>query len=149
MKYFAFLILFILSCGNSEEIKPVSINYGQDICERCKMIISEERFSSQILLKDGLIYKFDDLGGMIHYIVENKISMESVNKIYVKDYNTKKWLIAEEAIYVSTDKIKTPMNFALLAVDNNDNALELVSRYNGEIIGNFSRAVSWIEESHK
>jgi len=88
MKLILFFILLILaSCNNDNELKPVDIHYGQDICERCKMIISEERFSSQLILNKGEVLNFDDIGGMLIYLLENKINPEN-EKIFVKDFIT-------------------------------------------------------------
>ena len=44
------ILLLAASCGNDDRKGPVDIHYGQDICERCKMIISEEKFSSQVIM---------------------------------------------------------------------------------------------------
>ena len=130
------VFLILASCGNNDESGPVDIHYGQDLCERCKMIISEENFSSQIILGKGKVYNFDDIGGMAQYILENNIEPGNV-KIYVKDFNTGKWLGSEGAFYVVTDNIRTPMMYGLIAVSDKRSADEIVSRHGGKVISEF------------
>ena len=135
-----FIILISASCHNDNEFKPVDIHYGQDICERCKMIISEEKFSSQIVLSNGDVYNFDDIGGMLVYISENKINPER-ERIYVKDFDTNKWLTSDEAVYIRLEKLNTPMNFGIIAVSGKNSVKEIKSKYDGEFLGKFSDAL--------
>lgn len=139
------IFLILVSCGNDTEFKPMNIHYGQDICERCKMIISEEKFSSQLISNSGEVYNFDDIGGMILYLSENNINPETV-KIYVKDFNTKKWLNSDEAFYIMTENIKTPMNYGIIAVSDKKSADEIMSNYRGKLVGNFTDAIEWTKK---
>jgi len=144
MKNIVLLFLLVLcSCSNNNELNPVDIHYGQDICERCKMIISEERFSSQMILKNGEVYNFDDIGGMITYVSENKINPETTI-IYVKDFNTKKWLTSDEAVFISLENINSPMNFGLIAVSDMDTANNILSAHKGKITGSFADTINII-----
>jgi len=144
MKLILSIILLILaSCDNDKVLKPVDIHYGQDICERCKMIISEERFSSQMILKNGEVYNFDDIGGMITYVSENKINPETA-VIYVKDFNTNKWLTSDEAVFISLENINSPMNFGLIAVSNNEIAGNIISEHGGKITGSYNDMVNFL-----
>jgi len=144
MKLILSMILLILaSCDSDKVIKPVDIHYGQDICERCKMIISEERFSSQLILQNGEVYNFDDIGGMITYMSENKINPEK-EKMYVKDFVTKRWLNSNEAVFVSLESINTPMNFGLIAVSDNEAAGNIISEYGGKITGSYNDTVIFL-----
>ena len=88
---FPILIFSIISCKNGPEIKPVEILYGQDSCERCKMIISEKTYSAEYILADGKAMKFDDIGCMIHFNIE----LGTEHKIlaqYVRDCETGDWI---------------------------------------------------------
>ena len=47
---------------------PPEIVYGEDVCDRCNMIISEARFASAYWTTAGDARRFDDIGGMLaHY----------------------------------------------------------------------------------
>ena len=140
---FIALFAIYLSCGDNNQTGPVDINYGQDICERCKMIISEEKFSSQIIMDNGSVYNFDDIGGMIHYLSDNKINSSNL-KIYVKDYKTTNWIIFNEAVYVVTDGIKTPMNYGVIAFGEKKDADAFISMKSGNILENFTNVTQHI-----
>ncbi|MDE0290997.1 MAG: nitrous oxide reductase accessory protein NosL [Candidatus Dadabacteria bacterium] len=141
---FFFLFLLLASCGENNISGPVEIRYGQDMCERCKMIISEERFSAQLILNSRNIYKFDDIGEMILYASESKISPET-SEMYVKDFDTGKWLASDEAIYVTVENIKTPMDFGIVALSDKKSADETASEYGGKVIGKFADAQRLLE----
>ena len=138
-----FVLLIFAACENEKVLKPVDIHYGQDICDRCKMIISEERFSSQLILGDGEVYNFDDIGGMINYVSENKINPEN-EKMFVKDYITNKWIPSDEAVFISVEKINTPMGFGLIAVSDNEMAGNILSEHGGEITGSYNDTVNFL-----
>lgn len=143
MKFLLSIFLLILiSCSNDNELKPVDIHYGQDICERCKMIISEEKFSSQLIREKGDVFNFDDIGGMLVYVLENKINPEN-KKIYVKDFISKKWLTSDEAVFVSLENINTPMNFGLVAVSDKQSAMNLISEHPGIITGSYNDTINY------
>ena len=135
-------LLILISCSNNNELKPVDIHYGQDICKRCKMIISEEKFSSQLIRENGDVFNFDDIGGMLVYVLENKINPEN-KKIYVKDFISKKWLTSDEAVFVSLENINTPMNFGLVAVSDKQSAMNLISEHPGIITGSYNDTINY------
>ncbi len=135
------ILLIIVSCSNDNELKPVDIHYGQDICERCKMIISEEKFSSQIIQHDGTVYNFDDIGGMLVYILDNQIDTEN-KKVYVKDFQSKKWLASDEAVFLNLEDINTPMDFGLVAVSDKQLAIDMISEHPGIITGSYNETLN-------
>ena len=139
----SFILLILAACDNEKVLKPVDIHYGQDICERCKMIISEERFSSQIVLSNGEVYNFDDIGGMMVYVLENKIDPEK-EKMFVKDFITNKWIPSGEAVFISVEKINTPMGFGLIAVSDNEMAGNILSENGGEITGSYNDTINFL-----
>ena len=138
------IVLLLMSCSNDKELRPVDIHYGQDICERCKMIISEEKFSSQLIMQNGTVYNFDDIGGMMVYMLENKITPEE-ERIFVKEFNSNRWLGLKEAVFVNIENINTPMNFGLIAVVDSAAASELISKHGGRITGSYFETINYIK----
>lgn len=139
-------VFLLASCSSGDnELKPADIHYGQDLCERCKMIISEERFSSQVISDKEEFYSFDDIGGMILYLSENNIDPGTV-KILVKDFNTGKWLTSDNALYIRTEKIKAPMNYGIIAVSGKKAADEIISGHGGKNLGEFGEAVKGVKK---
>ncbi|MEM4408749.1 MAG: nitrous oxide reductase accessory protein NosL [Candidatus Caldarchaeum sp.] len=150
MRYvaFVFLILIAASCGKERgEVKPVTVYYGEDICDLCKMIISEEEFSAQAVLEGGGAAKFDDIGCAMHYL---KVKPQvKVVAIFVRDYGTKEWIRGEGAYYVVTNKVKTPMGHGIVAFRERATAERLAGEKEGRVIEGFDAAAMWLMEGHK
>ncbi len=143
----ALLIICILtiSCGDKPKEGPAEIYYGEDICERCKMIISEKDFAAQYKLSNGKYVKFDDLGCLFYYMEEEK---ESISNIYVVDYGSKEWIDGQEAYYVWSEKITTPMGHGILAVKNAQDAQVLAREEKGKYLGGLKAASSWVLDNN-
>ncbi|HEX3036018.1 MAG TPA: nitrous oxide reductase accessory protein NosL [Thermodesulfobacteriota bacterium] len=145
--FLSFLFL-ILSCQkDSEGMKPAEIFYGEDMCDRCSMIISEEEFSGQYLLPKGEVKKFDDIGCMVHYIAENETRKEKILAVFVRDYNSEEWISGEKSFYVAGKNIKTPMGYGLAALKERNSAENLAKAKGGEVFENLSEATNRVLSS--
>lgn len=144
-----FILTFSLSCKDDLPSGPHEIYYGEDVCERCKMIISEEQFSSQYVLKDGEVRKFDDLGCMLHYISHGEPGEKEKSEItnyYVKDYSSGDWIDGGSAYYVSSEDIKTPMGYGVVAFKNQNSIRELPNQNNAKVLGGFDEAALYMKD---
>ena len=115
------LVLFVLSAlpfvagcpGEAPRADaPPDMRYGLDPCDRCVMIISEERFACAYVTPAGEARRFDDLGCLTAFLVERP---EPVAEVWVHDDETRGWLRGREATYVRTSGI-TPMGTGLVAL---------------------------------
>ena len=118
--WFLFTILLLLcmatvllvACGSDIDFdQPPDIVYGEDVCERCSMIINEARYAAAYVTQDGQPHLFDDIGGMI---ARNEEVAEDVVVFWVHDFDSEEWLKADQAHYVMGDYI-TPMGFGIVA----------------------------------
>lgn len=127
------LSLAVAACSgaaNTEE--PPAIAYGQDVCDRCNMIISEEKYAAGYWTKAGEARRFDDIGGMIAQLQE---APEDVASLWVHDYHTAQWIPAEEATYLLDKTLMTPMGFGIAAFAAGEQAQEMAAeRSDAEII---------------
>ena len=99
------LSLSLMSCGNNEP-KPIKIN--SDLCDYCKMTISNGKFAAETITSKGRYYKFDDLTCMVRYVAENN-SVE-YSAYYVGDYLQENSLIAvTSASFIKGGTIQSPM----------------------------------------
>ena len=99
------LPLFLIACSN---LKPDPIKLNKDNCDFCKMTIADGRFAAELITKKGRIYKFDDLDCLLRYKKENQ--QTAYQSVWVNNYTENNVLIpAETAIYVSSEKVKSPM----------------------------------------
>lgn len=129
--------IVLLSCGASTLTADTSpeILYGEDICNQCGMIISDERFAAGLVVEltpgEYEHRVFDDIGGMLAYQMENG-DLEIV-KYYVHDYNSREWLDAKNAFFVWSEAIHTPMGFGLAACAQRAEAEALAQEWNGAL----------------
>lgn len=109
-----FLFLFI---GCQEDSLPngmKKVHWDRDICQRCKMIISERKFTVQIVhptTKEA--FMFDDLGCAVLWFIEDELNWFDKANVYITDAVSGQWLNAKEAIYIA-DTL-TPMGYGLSA----------------------------------
>ncbi len=120
MKKFSFVLIFItvifgfLGCEKKPPGSAVKMHWDRDMCERCKMAISDRKFAVQIINpKTDKAYKFDDIGCAILWLDEEKIPWRDQAKIWITDAKTGEWIDAKEAKY--TDDSITPMAFGFAA----------------------------------
>jgi len=123
MKQFSFLFLtfFMLFGFSGCEKKLIGgvekMHWDRDMCERCKMAISERKFAVQLIdPKTGKDYKFDDLGCAVLWLKEEKISWENQAIIWVTDAQTGEWIDARKARYINN--VITPMAYGFAAYSN-------------------------------
>lgn len=145
----ALLIVFVLafSCGDKPEGGAVKIYYGEDICEKCKMIISEKVFAAQYQLSVGKTVKFDDLGCMFHYMEGEEKAL--ISAVYVMDYDSKVWIDGKNAYYVWTENISTPMGHGIVALRDSQEAKEHANKEKGKYLGGLKGASDWVLKDMK
>lgn len=117
------LSLALAACGGGVDTsQPPEILYGQDVCDECDMIISEEKYAAAYWTESGEARRFDDVGEMLVYMAANPEARASV---WVHDVNSAAWLPADGAWFVMNSGLRTPMGtgIAVLADEQAARAL--------------------------
>jgi nitrous oxide reductase accessory protein NosL len=113
MRKFSFLLILLLAllgCEKKEIGAVEKVHWDRDMCERCKMAISERKYAFEIINpKSGKAYKFDDIGCGILWLEEEKIPWRDSAIMWVTDAKTGEWIDAKKAYY--TDDSITPMAY--------------------------------------
>jgi copper chaperone NosL len=128
----ALLVLAGCASANDETPQPPEILYGQDMCVRCGMLIDDPRFAAATLTADGAAYKFDDINEMFLFHRENP-ELE-VTAWFVHHYDSEEWLRAEEAFFVHSDQIMSPMAGGLAALADRAEADALAAQVAGNVL---------------
>jgi copper chaperone NosL len=129
-----FTAFLLMGCRQSTNLdEPPEILYGQDVCDECSMIISEERFAASYVTTSGETHRFDDIGGMLLYDQKHQ---EDVRVYWVHDFDTKEWLKVKDAFFVLNDALATPMGWGLAAFATQEQADTYVTE-NGGVIADF------------
>ncbi len=112
--------------------RPVEIE-STDICERCKMALSEKQYAAELVERDGGVHKFDDIGCMIRFSVERGLK-DKAAAWFVKDYESRGWLEARGAHFVKAEKIRSPMSGGLIALKERGKAGEYAGKSGGRVL---------------
>ena len=131
------LLLLLTGCAAGASIdEPPKIIYGQDECDRCRMIINDERYAAAYMTEAGEVRRFDDIGGMFLHHVE---TAEEVHLFWVHDVESKVWVKADEAFFVKSNALETPMGFGIAAVNSQEEAELMAAETDGKVV-----SFSWL-----
>jgi len=136
----AFVLFILVGCGQATNVEePPEISYGQDVCERCGMIISEEKFAAAYWTEAGEARRFDDIGGMLAFDSEKS---EDVATYWVHDFGTGEWIRAEKAYLVLDSDLMTPMGFGIAAFADEEQADAMAYSQEGVMVMPFAEVLS-------
>ncbi len=111
---FAMVCLFLISCEKKIKTDLHKVHWDRDMCQLCKMVVSERKFAVQVVdTTNGRSYMFDDIGCTVQWFKEENIAWESTANIFITDANTGEFIDAKKAYY-DTDS-RTPMDFGFAA----------------------------------
>lgn len=127
----ALLVMFVVGCKAPDLSAPPQIRYGEDVCDQCNMIINEPRFAAAYFSEDGDTRRFDDIGEMFLYADDNN---EAVRSYWVHGYEDESWLEADNATYVHSPDLMTPMGWGLAAFSDGDDAQAFSIERNGTVM---------------
>jgi copper chaperone NosL len=127
------LLLALIACSSNANTDPTppTIHYGEDICELCGMIISEETYAAAYVTGNGHGHTFDDIGDMIQAYLRMK---ENVRAFFVHDYDSQDWIRAETAHYVLSHDLPTPMLSGLAAFASAAKATDFATEMDGKML---------------
>jgi len=116
------LILITLSfsgCSNS----PAPIQYGQDVCDFCKMGFSDRRFGFELSTSKGKLYKFDDFHCLKEYVKNLPSDRKDIAAIYCTDFSGNGRMgRAEESYFLQSPGFHSPMDGDIAAFLHRDSA---------------------------
>ncbi len=117
------LSITLSSCS----VEPQNIILGKDQCQHCKMLIMDNRFGSEIILKTGKAIKFDDLICMDQFVDNGKIELSKVHTFYVVDYITGELFPETVAYFAGNGTIRSPMGGNIAAFKNENQRIEIMN----------------------
>ncbi len=81
------------------------------------MSIADPRFAAELVTRTGKVFYFDDAGCLAAFAVGGTVTPDRVHSAWVTDFRAPGTLIpAQDAAYLRTDRVQTPMGSNLLAV---------------------------------
>ncbi len=105
----------------------------EDMCSYCKMVISEKQYAAELIDSDGQVFKFDDIGCLLNFVKQRSINVSGAS-VFVMDYDQRQWIKADDAYYVKSQDITTPMNGGIIAFKDQAKANEAAGKYRGKLL---------------
>ena len=107
IKYSLFILLLLSTACTNESSGYVEIAWDRDTCEKCQMLISDQRFAVQVRgSPKNTIFLFDDFGCATHWLNEQPWQ---ASELWIMDFQSQTWINAHTAHYVRHQK--TPMDY--------------------------------------
>ena len=130
-QHFVIILLFVLTL-TSCSVEPQPINYGTDACSYCKMTIVDKMHAAEYVSEKGKVSKYDAVECLIHDMQERNFPAYAY--LLVADYgNNGNFTDAENAVYLVSKKIPSPMGAFLSAFSSKEKAEEVKQEKGGEI----------------
>lgn len=131
MKYSIILLLSFLVFACATEPQP--IHYGEDNCAYCKMTIVDKQHAAELVTNKGRVYKFDAIECMLNY-TDDAGGQEAFAHLLVNDYFDPGILLpAQDAFYLISEAVPSPMGAYLSGFQNEQVAQELRQEKGGAV----------------
>lgn len=102
--------LALVGCGDQSADGPPAVRLGHDVCAECNMIISDARWATATIVpgpRGPEARLFDDFNCQVNF--ENQHVDAEIIARWSHDYVTGAWLKTEEAHYLFSRHLRTPM----------------------------------------
>jgi len=97
------------------------------------MAISQKQFAAEIVDEEETVHKFDDIGCMLQFL-KAKRGIVKPAALYVVDYDTRQWLAVDQAHFVRSALITTPMGGGIVAFSNAARATAAAREREGRLL---------------
>jgi len=124
---FLAVALLVVACT----VEPEKIHYGTDACYTCKMTLMDKKFGAELVTEKGKIYKFDDVNCMMKFYNEAQDPSQFKFKLVVDFSQPEKLIPANDAFYLKSADIKSPMASQIAAFEKKENLEALQKELNG------------------
>lgn len=136
LKKLSLILLVGISIGESScsENLPQPIKVNLDNCDYCNMMITDLRFTCEVITSKGKVFMFDDLGCLVKFKKENHEKLNTEN-IYISDFlRPYKLTKASLVFFVSGGKIQSPMRGNTIGFSSKDSALIYLNSMNAKSV---------------
>ncbi len=101
----------VVATGNTRQA-VIPFQPGQYQCAQCKMPIQTQKFSAEVVIKNGKTWFFDDIGCMALWLGNQPFRKSATVWVYTLD--TRRWINGRQAWY--TQWAQTPMGYGFAAL---------------------------------
>ncbi len=127
----ASVALLIVACDRG----PQEIRIGQQECDHCRMMISQEHFAAQLITEQGRQYAFDAIECMAAFVDGSAGGELDIHSLWVPDFHDPgNWIAAESAWYVQSDGLRSPMALNFSAYTDESTARSQQAEFGGQVV---------------
>ena len=124
-------VLVLVAC----EPGPQEIRISEQECDHCRMMISDERFASQMVTRQGRQYAFDAIECMAAFVDGAEGRQHDIHSLWVPDFkDSEGWIPAEEARYLQSENLRSPMALNFTAYKTEEDAIQQESVVSGTVM---------------
>ena len=137
----ALMTMPLVGCDRQTADAPPSIQYGDSLCDQCNMIISDGRWATATVIESSRGPQprvFDDFNCQVNYEVGHPDI--TVVARWSHNHATREWIRTEEARFLMSPDLRSPMGSNVAAFTSVDEAEALMSESNGDVV---SFDVAW------
>ena len=128
----ALLLALVAGCG---EPGPAPVAYGTAECDHCHMTLADPPFAAELVTTRRKVYVFDDPGCLAAFVAEGTVAPADVHSLWVSDFLAPgPMLPVEQATFLRSDSVRTPMNTHVVALRPGARADSLRAAWNGEFL---------------
>lgn len=125
------LLSFLLACNPS----PEAIRYGEATCARCKMMIMDQEFGTELVTTKGKIYTFDSIECLASFYIENTVPQNDVHSMWITPFNNPGNLVeVNKAVFLHSAGLPSPMGKNLSGYANRADAVAMQTRHGGDVL---------------
>lgn len=124
------LTMFFTGCST----EPQKITYGKDLCDECRMTIMDAKFGAEIVTKKGKAFKFDDAHCISQFLRAGKVKQEDIAQTLFTDYENGEFVDVQQALFVVSPQLKSPMNSNAAAFAAKKSADEVAVMTKGKVM---------------
>jgi len=126
-----FAALLLVSCSP----KPEPIDYGNDVCDFCKMNITDNKYAAELVTSKGKVYKYDSIECLFQFKDLEFKSDDEIHSELVNDFSNPGELIdLRRSFFLKSEVFRSPMGMNVLSVSSEEKLNEIKSQHGGEIL---------------
>jgi len=126
-----FAALLLASCSP----KPEPIDYGNDICDFCKMNITDNKYAAELVTSKGKVYKYDSIECLFQFKDLEFKSDGEIHSELVNDFSNPGELIdLRKSFFLKSEVFRSPMGMNVLSVSSEEKLNEIKSQHGGEVL---------------
>jgi copper chaperone NosL len=115
--------------------KTEALLFTQDTCHFCKMTLMDPKYGAELLTKKGKVLKYDSIECLVRELKQDRQLSEKVHSLWVLDSQSAGSLLpAEQALYLHSLKLPSPMGAFLTPLKDQASAQSLEKQFPGEIL---------------